>query len=72
MTGLTVDQLETRIEELSEQRDELVHRIRQAEAQVNAFNGAIEDCRYWIQFLNQTPPMENTNDDGSEAVPPSS
>lgn len=40
---ITLETLEARLNELVAQRDQLISQIMQAQANVNAFNGAIEE-----------------------------
>jgi hypothetical protein len=54
---ITKSQIEDRKAQLVEQRESV--RV-QAEANINAFNGAIEDCDYWLGVLE---------DDESGATP---
>lgn len=49
---ITVESLKARIAELNKQK---VATERQALADINAYNGAIQDCEYWIDQLTPKP-----------------
>jgi hypothetical protein len=52
-TVITKELLEQRLEQFQSDRAQIVANISQAQANVNAMDGAIQDCQYW---LSQFPP----------------
>ncbi len=52
---ITIAQLEQRVNELIAQRDQLISQIMQAQANVNAYNGAIEEMTRLRDLLAAVP-----------------
>ena len=48
---MTKDQIQARI-------DELMKIGKQAEAQIHAINGALQECNYWLEQLNKAEQNE--------------
>lgn len=58
------------LEALEARKAELVRNRQQAIAAVNAFNGAIEDCDFWIETMKpQSPAVFTLHNPGGEAKP---
>lgn len=55
---ITLESLEARLNELVAQRDQLISQIMQAQANVNAFNGAIEEVTRLRDLLAASAPEE--------------
>lgn len=51
MKEVTRAVIEQRIRDLTAQRDALVNNV-------NAFNGAIEDCEFWLRFVEEAEEKE--------------
>jgi hypothetical protein len=67
--NITKSQIEDRKADL-EQKREFV-RVK-AEADMNAFNGAIEDCDFWLQVIEKSDEIEATSkkeDEGLDKIP---
>ena len=61
---ITAEQLTQRLDELTAQRDQLVQQIYQAQANVNAFNGAIEEIARLRDLVTaETPAPPAPTDD---------
>ena len=52
---ITTEALGERLQQLIEERAQLVQQHEQVLANINAFNGAIKDCEYWVERLLQEP-----------------
>ena len=48
---MTKEQVEARLAILQEQRQKLLDSFEQLKANISAYNGAIEDCQYWLSQL---------------------
>ena len=48
---MTKEAIETRLAKLEREREQLVLKIEQLTGNVNAYNGAIEESRYWLSQL---------------------
>ncbi len=52
---MTKEQFEARIDAYKNDIDALNKRILQANADINALNGAIQDCQYWLSQIEECP-----------------
>ena len=48
---ITREAVEKRLAMLKHQKDEMLQQIENLSANVNAYNGAIQDCEHWLQQL---------------------
>jgi hypothetical protein len=48
---MTKDEVSNRRDELKKAKEALEQQTLQAQDQINAFEGAIQDCNYWLQAL---------------------
>lgn len=48
---MTKEELQKRLEWLTQQRDGLNAQITQMAANISAFNGAISECNYWASLI---------------------
>jgi septal ring factor EnvC (AmiA/AmiB activator) len=46
-------QIESRLVHLREEQSQAMANLKQLEANVNAYSGAIEDCLFWIEQLEK-------------------
>lgn len=49
-------------EKIDERLKVLKTNLQQLEAHVQALNGAVQDCEYWLDVLNQPEPEQEVND----------
>lgn len=50
--------LEERLALLTEQRDALVGQVKQLNANIQAFGGAIQDCQFWLAEMDKASTKE--------------
>ncbi len=48
---ITKEDIKSRLEKLSQERDILQSRLIQGQADLNAYNGAIIECQHWLDLL---------------------
>lgn len=53
---MTKDELSIRLETLSNEREQVTKQLAQLNANMNAYNGAIEECRYWLSTFQPQEP----------------
>ena len=58
---MTKDQIQARI-------DELMKIGKQVESQIHAINGALQECNYWLQQIQQGAEPEVKNNEGWERL----
>lgn len=57
-----------RLEALKAQRKDLQAKVEQLSCNINAYNGAIEDCEYWLAQLPEKAPMSLVPEGEKEAL----
>lgn len=50
---MNADTILARIEQLKAEREQIMHNIAQLQANVNAYDGALQDCEYWLEQLKK-------------------
>lgn len=55
---LTKEVIEQRLAELKNGRQQTVQQIEQLTANLNATEGAIQDCEHWLKTLAEAQPAE--------------
>jgi hypothetical protein len=59
---ITKEAIESRLEKLSQERDILQNRLIQGQADLNAYNGAIIECQYWLDLLEDVKQKETISE----------
>ena len=55
---ITKEQIESRMASLVQEQKQLQETYEQMGRNLNAYSGAIEDCKFWLEQLGKEPPVE--------------
>jgi hypothetical protein len=50
---ITREQIESRLAQLEAEQKQTLANLEQLQANVSAYAGAIEDCKYWLALLSE-------------------
>lgn len=65
---MNINDLQERLARLHDEQKQLQQQLVTLGANINAYNGAIQECQYWIEMINNRTPETSSDVDTGDNI----